>query len=503
MSQLPEWLGSNLGPCVILALAAAASVGWNTDVFSPPRFDGAGYAVLGEALATGRGYREIDRPDAPRHDHFPPGYPAALALLWRTCGHSNAAAHVFSAACTVVAVLLAWRWFRTLYPPRPAFLLSLALAMNWTWGRVGGAIQSEPLYFVWEMAAVLALTRAGAGRRGGVVDGIVLGILLAACVLTRQVGVGLVVASTIELGWRRRWRTLGSAIVTVLVLVLPWIVWLASVGRNPQAGLLIEAQAHGAGAARLAARITGQGIFYVRRFPDQVLGPFVEVATVFGRSRAVAIAADIWAVLATAGLIWGWSRGVRSPRRRLAGLIAFTTLALLLVWPFTEAGRFLIPLLPFVLAGATEALASLVPRRAPGRPRDWAVAIVLAATLPYPAYAIASGRAAAQRRTQADFDAACRWIARDATQPGPVLTRHPGEVFWQTGRQAVPPDAPEPEAIDRLIGRFGVAYLLIDDARYANAEPNPLARYVERFPRRVTLVRDGPSVRIFAVIRSE
>ena len=148
MIRQRSWLGSTLRPGIFLAAVSGALVGFNTDVSSPPRFDGAGYAVLGESLATGQGYREIDRPGVPRHAHFPPGYPAALALLWRISGRSVAAAHLFSAACTVAAVLLAWRWFRTLYPPRPAFLLALALALNWTWGRVGGAIQSEPLYIL-------------------------------------------------------------------------------------------------------------------------------------------------------------------------------------------------------------------------------------------------------------------------------------------------------------------------------------------------------------------
>jgi hypothetical protein len=41
----------------MIALLSAASVAGNTDLSAPPRFDGAGYSVLGEALATGRGYR--------------------------------------------------------------------------------------------------------------------------------------------------------------------------------------------------------------------------------------------------------------------------------------------------------------------------------------------------------------------------------------------------------------------------------------------------------------
>src|ERR1017187_2774949 len=127
MTQIRKWAKSTLGPGVVLAVASAALVMLNTDLTSPPRFDGAGYAVLGDALATGRGYREIDRPGAPRHAHFPPRYPAAPPLGWRAAGRSVAAAHLFSVSCTVAAVLLAWRWFRAIYRPRVAFILGLAL----------------------------------------------------------------------------------------------------------------------------------------------------------------------------------------------------------------------------------------------------------------------------------------------------------------------------------------------------------------------------------------
>jgi hypothetical protein len=492
MSRLRKQPGSTLAPYLLLALAAAVSVGLSTDLASPPRFDGAGYAVLGEALASGRGYREIDRPGALRHAHFPPGYPAALALLWRIAGRSVAAAHGFSAACMVASVLLAWRWFTALYPPRQALILGLALALNWTWGRVGGAIQSEPFYILWEMLAVLAVVRAG--RSGGVGAAVVLGIALAACVLIRHVGVCLVLASAIELGLRRRVRALAAAVLTTALPVLPWIIWLLLARRNTQVGLLAQAP------TGLAAR----GFFYLQRLPDQITGPFVEVATVFWRSPAIAIVANLWAAVATGVLIWGWIRALRTPRRRLAGLVACTTLALLWVWPFTEAGRFLIPLLPMVLVGATEGIAGLLCGARRCHRRDWAVALVLAASVPYTAYSLASGRAETQRRTHADFDAACQWMTRNAPRPGPVLTRHPGEVYWQTGRQTVPPDPPDPESIEHLIDRMGVAYLLIDDARYANAESNPLSRYVERFPRRVALVwernRDSASIRIYEVL---
>lgn len=204
MRLIRKWAKSTVGPGVVLAVASAALIVLNTDFTSPPRFDGAGYAVLGDALATGRGYCEVDKPEAPRHAHFPPGYPAALAVVWCAAGRSVAAAHLLSVFCTVAAVLLAWRWFRAIYRPTTAFILGLSLAVNWTWARSGGSIQSEPFYVFWEFLAVTVAVRAGRRDRPSI--GILLGLALAACVLTRHVGVCLGAAVAVDLGLRGHWR---------------------------------------------------------------------------------------------------------------------------------------------------------------------------------------------------------------------------------------------------------------------------------------------------------
>jgi Dolichyl-phosphate-mannose-protein mannosyltransferase len=341
---------SNLGPWLVIAGVSAAMVVANTNFLAPPRFDGAGYAVLGESLATGRGYCEIDHPEAPRHAHFPPGYPAALALIWLVVGRSVPAAHLFSVICTVAAVLMAWRWFRTIYPKKLALILALALAVNWSWGRGGGSIQSEPFYVLFQFAAVLIAAKAG--RRNLVGVGVVLGLALGACILIRHIGVALAAAVLVDLGLRRHWRTFWPAILVTVILIVPWVFWLGMVQQNTQVGLLAE--------KNWVGQIPGQAVFYLQRLPDQIAGPLVEVATVFGRSSTVAGIANLWAAAATAIIVFGWICTLRVPRRRLAGLISLITLALLLVWPFTEAGRFLFPIVPFMLVGAGEGLARIM-----------------------------------------------------------------------------------------------------------------------------------------------
>ena len=337
------------------------------------------------------------------------------------------------------------------------------------------------------------------GRRNAVGIGVVLGFALAACILIRHVGVCLAAAVLVDLGLRRHWRTFWPAMLVTGILIVPWVFWLWVVHQNTQVGLLAE--------KNWAGQIPAQAVFYVQRLPDQIAGPLVEVATVFGRSGAIAGFANLWAAGATAIIVWGWVCTLRVPRRRLAGLIGLITIALLLIWPFTEAGRFLFPLVPFMLVGASEGLARIIMfvGLARGRARACACGLVLALSVPYSAYAISTGRAEAQRRTHADFDTACDWIKTNAASPGPVLSRHPGEVFWQTGRQALAPLSPDPEAIDRLIRRFDVVYLLIDEDRFANESSSPLSNYVKRYSESVATVwsskRDGASIEIFEVKR--
>ena len=200
-------------------------------------------------------------------------------------------------------MLLAWQWFRTLYPPRTAFILGLSLALNWTWARTGGSIQSEPFYLLCELLAILATVRAS--RRDHVAAGVVLGVILASCVLIRHVGVCVAAAMIIDLAMRRQWRAVRTAVPVAVALVLPWAGWLLAVHQHTQVGLLVQEGA--------AARIAAQAMFYLQRLPDQIHGPLVEVGTVFRRSVMIAVLATLWAAAASGTIIWGWVSTLRTP----------------------------------------------------------------------------------------------------------------------------------------------------------------------------------------------
>lgn len=473
-----------------IILAAIVSVLGNTRFEAPPRYDGAGYAMLGRSLAAGRGYRQASHPEAPPHTHYPPGYPLVLALEFRALGSSLAAAHGLSVVCTVAAVALTWAWYRRLYRPEVAALLGIALAVNWTWGRIGGTIQSEPLYL---LLSAVALVLASRPRLGSIGSGAVLGLVLGACTLTRHVGACLALAIVAELVWRGYLRSAAAAVTCAGLCVAPWAAWLASTGRGSQAELF---RAEG-----LGPLLAGQALFYARRIPDQFFGPFVELSTVYAGRPLVAALATGGAVVATGLVVLGWGRAFRSRRRRLASLVAAATMALLLFWPYTEAGRFLIPLVPVLSIGAVEGVSPLLRRLGVRQARRWAAGLLVAASLPYSAYGLVSGRARAQERSHLEFDRACAWIARQARTPGPVLTHFPADVYWQTGRKALGSQSGDPRSVEALIARYGVAYLLIDEHPFSNAPADPLVRFVAAAPDRVRLVSGRPgAVAVYEVV---
>src|ERR1051325_3241314 len=72
------WMMTLLVGAAVLAVGVALVDGLPVGVTN----DDGMYVILAKSLATGHGYRWLNLPGAPAATHFPPGYPAMLALLW-------------------------------------------------------------------------------------------------------------------------------------------------------------------------------------------------------------------------------------------------------------------------------------------------------------------------------------------------------------------------------------------------------------------------------------
>ncbi len=449
---------------------------------APPRFDETGYLILARSLAEGHGYREIDRPGAPLHAHFPPGWPVLLSTFWTFADRSNESrtivAHALVAGLWLLAIFFWNRWYAKNLPRRFVVPLTIALIADWLWIRLAGELRSESLFVV--LSPIVLLLLPSPGSICGWRRVFAIGLFSGFAILTRHVGVALAAAVGIEFLLRRKpGRLIVAGLATALTLA-PWLVMQVVAGHGSQAELLADGEGR---YASMASRVGSQLLFYVRRLPDSLFGPFVETATVFRNDRTMAAAATI-AALAFAA-VWGVGaiRMLRHDRLRPAALYLICSLVILVLWPFTEAGRFLIPLVPLNLAAIALGFETVGNRlsgrfaRIPflaaisGRFGAHAPVAVALAALPFGLYTGLKPWRTGESLVDSRFESACRWI--DGNLPGDavIAARHPGDVFWRTGRKAVPwPKAASAEAAARELHESGAGYVLADLGRYVGEQ---------------------------------
>jgi len=95
LTRLLPWLSG----AAVLAVGAFAIDGQPVGALR----DDAMYVLLAKSIATGHGYRWLNLPGTPAAIHFPPGYPAFLALLWWIAPAFPASVVLFKLANTVLA----------------------------------------------------------------------------------------------------------------------------------------------------------------------------------------------------------------------------------------------------------------------------------------------------------------------------------------------------------------------------------------------------------------
>lgn len=216
----------------LLALAAfgavvAAIAPWPVGVFQ----DDGIYVVLAKSLATGQGYRYLNIPGAPNATHYPPLFPAWLALLWKVSPSFPQNVTLFKFANAVwlggsAALFYAFarRWLQL--SPRAA---ALGVALFTACAPVvllSVMVLSEPMFLCLLAATLLACERAAASAR--VSDAMVAGAAAAVLALVRTLGIVVVPATVLVLAWRRQWRAAVVLGATAVLLSIPWQLWVGA-----------------------------------------------------------------------------------------------------------------------------------------------------------------------------------------------------------------------------------------------------------------------------------
>ena len=440
-SRVARWLPLLTGALALLA-AMHAIEPLPIGVF----YDDAQYLVLAKALATGQGYRFINLPGAPLATHFPPGYPAFLALLWRIAPAFPENVVLFKFANAVL--LAAAGAFtgelarRTLGLPR-VLAAAAALAGTVTIPSLvlSSAVMSEPLFLALLIPLLAWAERLATEEDAPVSFGraALLGAAIAAIALIRTHGIALAGAVLLAYVARRRYREAAACTAATLLGVAPWMLWVAS--HNDALPPLVRG-AYGSYTAWLTAGWHSWGFHLVAvTVPDNVatIGMTV-VRSIVPRGSVTldVLVGGAFALLTAMGVAAAWRR------MRVTTLFVAGYLAIVLVWPFSPL-RFVWGIWPLVMlfpaAGLATAWQSVhVRQRRPARLGVGALATVV--LLGIVAFNV-QGYANAWWSSNARFHARrvlpqLAWVAK-ATAPNDIVASDAeAAVYLYTGRRAVP-----------------------------------------------------------------
>lgn len=445
-------------------------------------YDDGIYLILGKALATGEGYRYLNLPGHPAATHYPPGYPALLALLWKVAPSFPENVALFKLANAVLLSLAAAALF--LFARRELALGPVAAATAIVLGcltvpvlAVTVVLFSEPLFLAMLGLALPACERAlRAGRPRAVV---VAALLAGATTLVRTLGLPLVAALVAGLLLRGRRRAAALAAAVAAAVLLPWHIWTAvHAGELPS----VIAGSYGSYTATFAQAVRSNGVGYVGRVVSHNVRDLARpVGAVFAPGSGVAVRS---VVVVAALAVLGVGAALLARRAPVTAFFLLGYGAIVVAWPYAP-DRFLWGVWPLVLltlaVGATSG-----ERRSSGGTTGLVRAARVALTAASAVLLLGLVRYNARGYRERWWDVAQRASARQLlplvtwtthnTQPDDVLASNGDPlVHLYTGRHVVPasrwaaevypgvPDSPSRVAdIRALVAAYPVRYLLFN-----------------------------------------
>lgn len=469
------------------------------------------YVLLAKSLATGEGYRYLHLPGEPNATHYPPLYPAFLALLWKVWPvfPQNVVLFKFAnAALTALATAMAFRFARDRVALGPAVAAATAVAFTACAPVILLTVMvlSEPMFLVALLGGLFLCERAAENgqTRAALAAGVAGGLLA----LIRTIGVVVVPATVLVLAWRRRWRAAAIVAVTAAAVLLPWQWW---VGAHADALPSVLLGKYGPYGTWLADAVRAEGPAWVARLA------WFNLAQITAQGWATVTVERMLGLrwLATSVLVLlfgiGWVRFVR--RVPVAGWTVAAYLGITVAWPFMPA-RFTWGIWPlvgciFVLGG--QAVVTWRPPRVM-RPVRWvAVAAVVLLAAGYARYNYLGTSRGWWTQVQALTADRTRpfaeWVLANTTDDEVVATDDDLIVHLYTGRRAVPVSSFTPQEhlvrqTRELTTRNLREILRLYDVRYVFAASDygwsAVRGLAEASPPELRLVRPLPTGAVFA-----
>ena len=464
-----------------------------------PAGDNATYMVLGQSLATGRGYRMISDPRSPQMSLYPPGYPLLLAVLLAVTGTTRdlLAAVVPMKVLSVVLYMGALVLMYDILRRRNGTLATMAtllVAVNPHILHFGTEVGTEIPYLFLSLGCVWLFERY---RRQPSTQALLwVAALLGLTFYVRSITLVMAAAFVLFLCVRGRLRHGVLLLVIVGALVAPWFVrtsLLPMTGTSVGLGrgylaLYFSSDPYGTMKASLSDWLTrlyqNLRIYALEIWPDVLFPHALSAGRFGGRAGQLALTAIISA-LVLAGF-------VLEARRKQASewyVALFFASCVGYLW---AQSRLIVPIIPFaayyLFVGMDSALRKVL-GSSRKRARDYvltgACAVLLASLLRVDVRSIERNRHTGWDHSLAAYYAddlewsnylrAMNWIAQDSPQLTVVMCRKADLVYLVTGNQALEyPYSTEGIELAQLARDNHVAYVIEDAFTWTRTTPQYL-----------------------------
>ncbi|MEP7344572.1 MAG: hypothetical protein ABI877_04880 [Gemmatimonadaceae bacterium] len=323
--------------CVILSIGP-----WPVGVFQ----DDGIYVVLAKSLATGEGFRFLQMPGAPNATHYPPLYPAFLAVLWKAWPHFPQNVVLFKFANAILLAItavgthrFARDWGKLSEPS--AVLMTVAFVCCTPLMLLSVMVLSEPMFLALLIPTLIAAERAL--RTGRVRDAVLAGLVVGILSLVRSLGLLVAPATILALVWRRRWSAALAVALATAFVVAPWQFWVMQHAHEVPAIYLGK---FGSYFGWWTQAIQSEGFGWVARVSVHNLRMMTEQGWASTSTESLSLPLRMLATVALAGFFLG---GLLRLVRRLPATALFVSmyLVMVVVWPFTPA-RFIWGIWPLV-----------------------------------------------------------------------------------------------------------------------------------------------------------
>jgi hypothetical protein len=441
LRRAPAWLVSLLIGVATFAVGASLVDGLPVGVTN----DDGMYVILAKSLATGHGYRWLNLPGTPAAIHFPPGYPAFLALLWLLWPSFPANVVLFKLANALLMAVVAGSVFvfarkRLDMSDIAAAALTFAATLGIPMLTLSTIVMSEPLFLALLIPALLFAKRVVEDERSSVRQIVLLALLAAAATLVRTHGIALIAAIALVLCLRRRFTNAATFGVVALLPLVPWQIWVsAHSGALPQA-MRGNYESYGAWlAAGLHAHGFGLIVRSVGRTSTDIAGMLVQVT-----APSLPPLLRIAALVAVVALGAVGARELWRLCRVTALFIAFYSV-IVLVWPFPPT-RFIWGVWPLVillpLLGVRRAAAWRPSTRGLSAARMTTLTAGVLLAIGYAVYNVRGYRhewwSSIPRTVSRTSSPLLTWIATRTPRDVVLATEVESAVYLYTGRPVVP-----------------------------------------------------------------